>query len=433
MKNLEYYKDYLDGYLNAITDIDGGQREFYANTKMMVSENQDMILDIQVLYSHLENLEVIKRKRCKNFYSLSHLLEKILLIKPFGEEVSVETLNSYRDYVIFHITDYVDFAFDDADWHLGKNKELELFHLKDDKSNMIILAMSDTQGQKLFFTFYRECSDSDFIAWVDEIIEWAKKREKALRLERKKARGINYVREEIIQFIAGRRDRDDMREIADTILVSGDASSQAIIDIYINHDLELEKMALLLHQGLSELGLLYMDTPQKATLYLINSVSYQMILKNISYYDGFCEMKKIVQEYNELHNIDDYFGESLSPILAELLHAFDLDEDIISGTHSHKKLSGEEVLNQEYEDSPIDETLKDLCDETIYTDGREDTSFMSKEKINMLLDYLDEQKESIDNIKEEQKPIDDVREESVFVALKRRLGLFLIKRGEALL
>lgn len=388
MKNLEYYKDYLDGYLNAITDIDGGQREFYANTKMIVSENQDMILDINLLYAHLKNLEVIKRKKYKNFYSLSHLLEKILLIKPFGEEVSIETLNDYRGYVIFHIGDYVDFAFNDADWHLGKDKELELFHLKNDENNMIVLGMNNTFDQKLFFSFYRECYDSDFIEWVDEIIKWAEKREKELILKRKKSKGINYVREEIIHFIAGRRKTEDIREIADTILLTGDASSQAIIDIYINHDLTLKEMASLLYKGLSELGLLYMDTPQKATLYLINSVSYQMILKNISYYDGFHEMKKILQEYNKLNTIDDYFGKSLSPLLADLLHSFDVDEDIISSMHHDKELSWEEALNQEYKDSSIDESLKDLCDEVIYTDGREETSLMSKEKINRLLEHL---------------------------------------------
>jgi len=185
----------------------------------------------------------------------------------------------------------------------------------------------------------------------------------------------NITKEKIIYFIAGRRDREDIRGIADTILSSGDASSQAIIDIYIHHDLPIEEMSSLLHQGLFELDLLYIETSSKATLYLISHIAFEMVRKSIDYYDGFCEMRKIVKEYNELNKSDDYFGEAISTTLATLLHEFDLTEDIYASETPDGMMS-EEWFNQKYEDSTVDETLLELCDESIFKDG---TSFLSNE------------------------------------------------------
>lgn len=170
------------------------------------------------------------------------------------------------------------------------------------------------------------------------------------------------MNKEIIHFIAGRRDRKEMRYIADRILCLGDASSEAIINIYINHDLKLEDMASLLYEGLESLNLLLVDTAQEATLCIICEISSKMIAKKVSYYDGFCQMREVIKEYNELENMDDYFGKTISLTLSELLWKFDIDEDF----YASETVNGsvwEKSFNQDYENSNIDEVLKSLCKE----------------------------------------------------------------------
>jgi hypothetical protein len=84
-----------------------------------------------------------------------------------------------------------------------------------------------------------------------------------------------------------------------------------------------------------------------------------MIQKKLKYYDGFCQMRELVRDYNKITNQDDYFGASISPLLGELLWEFDLDEDIYAGTTPNGE-KFEEKFNQEYEDSNIDEVFREL-------------------------------------------------------------------------
>jgi len=187
MKTNNDYQMFFQGYLEALTDIDGDQREFDVSVRMFDSANKEHAVDIQKAFGYKKSLEFIYTKKFNNFYRLSYILGKMIFVRPFnGAKIPKKSIKSFRDYVVFHLMDYIDFSFDDAGYELGREKNFELFVKRGKTSNTIFLVMS-AQGKKLIFCFYHNkkyVSDEAFDAWVKKIISKEEKHHKKISKNR---------------------------------------------------------------------------------------------------------------------------------------------------------------------------------------------------------------------------------------------------------
>lgn len=174
MKTINDYQMFFQGYLEALTDIDGDQREFGVYVRMFKSNKKEHLDDIQREFKYEKPIEPIYSKKFKNFYSKGKILEGLLFVNVFnGAKVPKKSVKSFRDYILFRLSDYIDFSFGDADWRLGSKKSFDLFVKRGEKINTIFLVMS-AEGKKLVFRFYRNkkyVSDEAFDKWFHKIIE----------------------------------------------------------------------------------------------------------------------------------------------------------------------------------------------------------------------------------------------------------------------
>jgi len=181
MKSNNDYQMFFQGYLEALTDIDGDQREFGINVRMFNSSDIDHLQDIQKEFGYKQPIEPIFTKKFDSFYRISYFLKKLIFVKLFnGAKIPKKSIKSFRDYVVFHIMDYIDFAFGDAEYVLGAKKNFDLLVMRDESTNIIFLVMG-AQGKKLIFRFYRNkkhFSDKKFDVWIQKIIKKEEKHHK---------------------------------------------------------------------------------------------------------------------------------------------------------------------------------------------------------------------------------------------------------------
>jgi len=164
--------EFINGYLAAFNDIDGEEkREFITNIKLISSDNADVKLELEKTFEFLVDVKVIKKECFTDDKGLEYLFEKLILIKPFGrDEVSYDKLNEYRNYVIFHLIDYLDFAFEEAGIGLENTKTLQIIHGKDKNQDFIVLIIT-YKNIKLFFLFFSKVLNRvDFIDWFNSIV-----------------------------------------------------------------------------------------------------------------------------------------------------------------------------------------------------------------------------------------------------------------------
>jgi hypothetical protein len=63
MKTNQDYQMFFQGYLEALTDIDGDQREFGVYVRMFNSSHKEHISDIEKEFGYKEPVEIIDSKR----------------------------------------------------------------------------------------------------------------------------------------------------------------------------------------------------------------------------------------------------------------------------------------------------------------------------------------------------------------------------------
>lgn len=186
MKKIENkYIKHIKGYLDALDDINGAQREFYTTVDFVSSQTDDPLKAIESLSDRLEGLELLKKEIYLNAYGIGDFLEKLLLLKPFSSLYSSENLptipieveDEYRKYVIFHLEDYIDFAFDELEGEAKiRKKDVELLLVKNDKEILIVIVVK-IDNHKMIFRFYRKnFTKEEFIQWFNEIVEYQEKR-----------------------------------------------------------------------------------------------------------------------------------------------------------------------------------------------------------------------------------------------------------------
>jgi hypothetical protein len=93
--------DFIDGYLDALSDINASasMRIFLDNT----SSNAEVFLKKH--FQHSQDYQAIKEVSCKNCLRNFSLLEEIIVMDSFSDDI--------KRYILSHLSDYIDFAFDE--------------------------------------------------------------------------------------------------------------------------------------------------------------------------------------------------------------------------------------------------------------------------------------------------------------------------------
>jgi len=185
------YVTFIGGYLDSLADIDGSQREFYLSFNMIKSKNISIDSKFKIAFSFMEDIEILKQIEYKDECCFTHFLEKLLLIKPFkglyelsdDVQISNDVVKTYRDYIIFHLEDYLDFALEEEENKLSLNTTtMNLLLLKyknnrDDSISYFISIQRDVKDITQFINFYRDgYAKKDFSTFFNEIVEWKEKR-----------------------------------------------------------------------------------------------------------------------------------------------------------------------------------------------------------------------------------------------------------------
>lgn len=369
MKTINDYQMFFQGYLEALTDIDGEQREFGIYVRMFKSTQKDHLSDIQREFGYEKPIEPIYSKKFRNFYSVGSILEKLIFVNLFnGAKIPKKSVKSFRKYVLFHLSDYIDFSFDDASWKIGSKKNFEIFIKRGEKTNTIFLVMN-TKNKKLVFRFYRNkkyVSDKAFNKWYREIIE----NEEKVRISRIKKHGMHLLA--INSFIYKNYDKHTMLRDAEVLSVCAKIKSDSIEKICNQEDWKLKELIPLYAQGLNDI---YGDK-----LPSTESVAMIVVQKSFTsiHYDKMLFQKRldnalgVIEEYNKkFHSTtslkkyknNNRYGHSISIKMHELLSDF---ESIIKEKKDDKKIV--KALKKKYKKETMLDVWKAII--CILSDGK---------------------------------------------------------------
>lgn len=270
MKSNNDYTMFLTGYLEALTDIDGDMREFGASVKVFDSNHSDHINDIKRVFGFDIDFKIVSHKKYRNFYSIERILSDLIFLKPFGDaKIAKKDIEYFKQYTIFHLLDYVDFAFDDATYRLGGKKKFELLSVLGKKSNYIFLIAS-AEGKKLIMRFYRNkkyFTNKAFISWTKEIIQNQKDKYIADTKEHYEKYGLS--QKKIDNFLYQRYNAKNIVYLSYELLYCLGAESNAINTICSDDDLKLEELIPLFKQGLKDMDMFTLDNIQDTARWLV--------------------------------------------------------------------------------------------------------------------------------------------------------------------
>jgi hypothetical protein len=165
-------------------------------------------------------------------------------------------------------------------------------------------------------------------------------------------------------------DRENIIDIINNILNSAEnnESIDAMIDLYINndkydHETLFKKFKESVEKYYGESFYL-----RKCLAYLLEQEVKKILDKTNSYFDGFKNMIEIIKIYNRNYNLSDeenkafahgdIFAETISYDLSDILHDFDITEDVIFSEFPEDIAI--KKINSEYSKSDIDNSLKEI-------------------------------------------------------------------------
>ncbi|CAA6804031.1 MAG: Unknown protein [uncultured Sulfurovum sp.] len=168
---------HITGYLDALSDISGRQREFY--TRLFLLESNDISIEEQL--KELLNIEDLLKVLDKKTYNNGHIqyfLEKLILFKPFSglyENNEVHTipdkvLKEYRDYIIFHLSDYIDFALEEENIQYPYKSDMTLMLLEESEKLFIVLVQKVEDKELIWIFWQHNYSYSEVKELVSKII-----------------------------------------------------------------------------------------------------------------------------------------------------------------------------------------------------------------------------------------------------------------------
>ena len=181
----------IQGYLDALDDINGGQREFYSTIDLISSEDDTTVSNIKFLSESLKQASIVKVAKYPKSFGIGYFLEQILLLKPFSglyppfdtSKVPEDILQTYKEYVIFHLEDYIDFALIKVfDMPVLGARNTEVALIQNEEVNLISIVIKK-DNIRIIFRFYRKnYTKEEYLKWFDQIIEYHDKRVKEQKL-----------------------------------------------------------------------------------------------------------------------------------------------------------------------------------------------------------------------------------------------------------
>ena len=157
------YVNRIQGYLNALDDISGGQREFSTVVSLISSETTNIVDEIYLCSKNIniKDIQILKQTSCK--YCTDSLFKILLLPKafsglypPYNEYyIPNNILKPYLNYIISHLQDFIDFAFGEEGLNTKEviDKQIEVLLIKNQEEYLIILSIQ-SKNIKFFIFFF---------------------------------------------------------------------------------------------------------------------------------------------------------------------------------------------------------------------------------------------------------------------------------------
>lgn len=169
---------HIDGYLDALSDIDGCRREFVSRAFLVHSKKSDLQAALSLFFEYIKEPTIIKEKNYLDNNYIEFFLKEMLLIKPFSglyqpyesNKIPKDFEDSYRDYVVFHLSDYIDLIFESQDINFKEYSQMTIALLKNESGNFIVLTMKKKEIE-LYLCFFRKfITEKEFIQWFNNIV-----------------------------------------------------------------------------------------------------------------------------------------------------------------------------------------------------------------------------------------------------------------------
>jgi len=151
---------YINGYLDAISDINGSQREFYIKLSLFDSSQLSLKDKIEQILDN-KNIEILKLEESKKIF-ITHFLEKLMIFKPFtglynskvDNPIPKKIEEEYTNYILFHLSDYIDFALEEENIKSPYSKEINLGLIKKGEDYFIVVVQKIEDKELIWIFFY---------------------------------------------------------------------------------------------------------------------------------------------------------------------------------------------------------------------------------------------------------------------------------------
>jgi len=169
---------FIDGYLSALTDMDDNQGEHITRAFMKKSDDSKLQDFMKEKFIYMDNINLIKEMSYSNSIGLYYFLENMVLLNPCNffkssdnKQKICEQKDNHRRYVISHLMDYLDFAFEDAEIENAKREHIRISLLDHNKTSFIVLTIK-RKNIELFLVFFKNnLNNKNFIQWFDMLIK----------------------------------------------------------------------------------------------------------------------------------------------------------------------------------------------------------------------------------------------------------------------
>ena len=178
--------DRIKGYLMALDDLSGRQREF-VSVATLIESNQSLLDDIKEFStsSIMKNPQIIERYEEKKCSPSEKLFEDLVMQKflsglypPLNRyELPHDILHEYKQYILSQLLDLIELAFSEIDIPVRDfERDIEIALVQDGVQYFIVLAIKKKSYKMLFFFYrYRDSYDKkEFKDLYDSVLEHLK-------------------------------------------------------------------------------------------------------------------------------------------------------------------------------------------------------------------------------------------------------------------
>lgn len=168
MKILENrWVSHIEGYLSALSDISGGQREFFLRVSLLEKSQVDLEDKIELILDNKMKFKIIKKLEYKDAH-ITHFLENFILLKPFTglytesekHMVPHRTQREYKDYMLFHLGDYIDFALEEENINLRSKQDIDFVLMKNNEQVFMVI-FQKVEDVELIWMFYQKGNEEE--------------------------------------------------------------------------------------------------------------------------------------------------------------------------------------------------------------------------------------------------------------------------------